>query len=118
MSSNIIAELAESNGLSIEDATSLLLSVLGDIKVKGKNKKEVKKTKEKYIEIEYTGNVTFTCSTCDSVFNRTFTTNIKDQHIYKSAPVCIYCEEALLSKEKKDLIVMILSDRKDIKKIS
>ncbi len=117
MSTDIIAELARSNDLSIEDATSLLLSVLGDIKVKSK-KKEVKKKAEKYIEIEYTGKVTFTCTTCDSVFNRTFTTNIKDQHLNKPAPTCIYCKEALLSKSKEDLIVMILSDRKDVKKIS
>ena len=115
MSTDIIAELAASNDISIEDATSLLLSVLGEDKSKAKKKE--KKKAERHIDIEYTGRVTFTCITCDSVFNRTFTSNIKDQHIYKPAPTCIYCKEALLSKEKKDLIVMILSDRKDIKKI-
>ena len=115
MSTDIIAELAESNDISIEDATSLLLAVLDDVKVN--KKKATKKKAEKYVDIEYTGDVTFTCNTCDSVFNRTFTTNIKNQHLYKSAPACIYCKDALLSKRKEDLIVMILSDRKDIKKI-
>ena len=116
MSTDIIKELAESNGLSIEDATSLLLAVLDDVKVN--KKKEGKKKVEKYIEIEYTGKVTFTCSTCDSVFNRTFTTNIKDQHLHKKAPTCIYCRNALLNKSKENLVLMILSDRKDIKRIS
>ena len=115
MSSNTIKELAVSTGLSIEDATSLLLAVLEDAK---DNKKKEKKKVSKHIDIEYTGNVTFTCVTCDSVFNRTFTTNIKDQHLYKSAPVCIYCKGALLSKSREDLVSMILSDRKDIKKIA
>ena len=113
MSSDIIAELAVSNDISIDEATSLVLAILAD----SKDKKKVVK-KKKHIDIEYIGKVTFTCITCDSVFNRTFTTNIKEQHLYKSAPVCIYCKEALLSKSKEDLVSMILSDRKDIKKIA
>lgn len=83
-----------------------------------KGKKKVKKKAEKYIDIEYQGKVTFTCITCSKVFNRTFITNIKDQHIHKRAPTCIYCKDMLLNKSKEDLVLMILSDRKDIKKIA
>lgn len=81
-----------------------------------KNKPKTKK-KEKYVEIEYTGKVTFTCITCTKVFNRTFTTNIKDQHLHKKAPTCIYCKDMLLNKDKEELILMIISDRRDCKKI-
>ena len=116
MSSEIIKELAESNGLSIEEATSLLIAVLGDVE-KDKKKSKCKK-KETYIRVEYVGKVTFTCSTCSTVFNRTFTTNVKDQHLHKPAPTCTYCRDALNNKSKEDLIVMILSDRKDIKRIA
>ena len=115
MSTDIIAELIGDTGMSPEEATKLLLSVLDEDR---SNKKKEKKKVEKYIQIEYIGKVTFTCSTCSTVFNRTFTTNIKDQHLHKPAPTCNYCRDALNNKSKEDLIVMILSDRKDIKKIA
>lgn len=115
MSSEIIAELAASSGISIKDATDLLLTVLADIKT---DNKEVKKKKDTYVEIEYTGKVTFTCITCTKVFNRTFITNIKDQHLHKKAPTCIYCKDMLLNKDKEELVLMIISDRRDCKKIA
>lgn len=116
MSSDIIAELIGDTGMSADEAMKLILSVLDEDKSKAK--KAAKKPKVRQVDIEYTGKVTFTCNTCSKVFNRTFITNIKDQHIHKPAPTCIYCKDNLLKREKEDLILMILSDRKDMKKMS
>lgn len=96
-----------------EDVEAFLALLQKEKKSKPKTKK-----KEKYIQIEYTGKVTFTCRTCNTQFNREFTTNVKDQHLLKAAPTCDYCKDALLGKSKENLIAMILSDRKDFKKIS